>query len=47
MDVLDPTPFALEYLYDRVIKGGMIMVDDYISEGGAVKAVDTFLEKHG
>ena len=46
MDVMEPTAFALEYLYDRVVKGGMIMVDDYPSVGGAVKAVDSFLEKH-
>ena len=46
MDVMEPTAFALEHLYDRVVKGGMIMIDDYPSVGGAVKAVDTFLEKH-
>ena len=46
MDVMEPTAFALEHLYERVVKGGMIVVDDYPSVGGTVKAVDIFLEKH-
>lgn len=46
MDVMEPTEFALDRLYDRVVKGGYIVFDDYPSVAGEVKAVDRFLEKH-
>jgi hypothetical protein len=40
MDVYAPTKAALELLYDRVISGGIIMIDDYGTVSGATAAVD-------
>nr|WP_241214465.1 TylF/MycF/NovP-related O-methyltransferase [Vibrio alfacsensis] len=45
MDVKEPTEFALEMLYDRVVPGGLIVVDDYNAVEGATLAVDSFLSK--
>lgn len=45
MDVKEPTEFALEMLYDRVVPGGLIVVDDYNAVEGATLAVDRFLSK--
>ncbi|MBD8875185.1 TylF/MycF/NovP-related O-methyltransferase [Roseibium polysiphoniae] len=47
MDVMEPTDFALELLYDRVVKGGIIMFDDYQAVAGATISVDRFIEKTG
>ncbi|QCB46805.1 TylF/MycF/NovP-related O-methyltransferase [Hydrogenophaga sp. PAMC20947] len=46
MDVKEPTFFALELLYERVVPGGLIVLDDYNSVAGATDAVDEFLKKH-
>ena len=42
MDVKEPTDFALELLYDRVVPGGIIVFDDYNEKNfpGVVKAVN-------
>lgn len=45
MDVFEPTLLCLELLYERVVSGGIIMIDDYNAVGGATKAVDEFFEK--
>lgn len=47
MDVREPTSFALELLYDRVISGGLVIVDDYNAVEGATQAIDDFVNKHG
>ena len=47
MDVYEPTKFALENLWDRLVRGGLVIVDDYNAVGGATKAVDEFLEERG
>lgn len=39
--------FALETLYERVVPGGLIIVDDYNAVAGATQAVDEFLAKLG
>ena len=44
MDIYEPTKHALEYLFNRVVKGGLILIDDYAIENGATKAVDEFLK---
>lgn len=44
MDVKEPTFFALDFLYDRVVPGGLIVLDDYNSVAGATEAVDDFLK---
>ena len=42
MDVEEPTAFALEQLWDRVVRGGIVMIDDYNTVAGATRAVDAF-----
>lgn len=46
MDVQEPTDFALELLYDRVVPGGIILFDDYNEVAGATISVDKFISKH-
>ncbi|WP_208999402.1 TylF/MycF/NovP-related O-methyltransferase [Roseibium sediminis] len=47
MDVLEPTAFALEHLYDRVVSGGVIIFDDYQAVAGATIAIDRFIADKG
>ena len=42
LDVYEPTLFALEKLYDKVKKGGLILIDDYGIASGITKAVNEF-----
>lgn len=46
MDVKEPTDFALEELYDRVVPGGLIIFDDYNEVLGQTISVDEFSGKH-
>mgnify|MGYP001171287665 CR=1 FL=1 len=43
VDVYEPTKKILGYLWDKVVKGGIIMLDDYGTVEGETKAVDEFL----
>jgi Macrocin-O-methyltransferase (TylF) len=45
MDVKEPTGYALEILYDRVVPNGLIVFDDYNAVAGETDAVDQFLVK--
>jgi hypothetical protein len=45
MDVQEPTAFALERLYDRVVPNGLIVIDDYNAGAGATQPVDEFLSR--
>ncbi len=45
-DVYKPTKFALEKLFDKVVKGGLILIDDFAGVAGASRAVDEFLSKN-
>lgn len=45
MDVKEPTVFALEELYDRVVPNGIIVFDDYTVVAGETEAVDEFIAK--
>ncbi|WP_420336691.1 TylF/MycF/NovP-related O-methyltransferase [Roseibium sp.] len=47
MDVLEPTEFALDLLFDRVVKNGLVVFDDYQATVGATIAADRFIEKQG
>lgn len=47
MDVKEPTGYALHRLYDYVVPGGLIVIDDYGTVVGATEAVDLFSKKHG
>ncbi|MGK0173949.1 MAG: O-methyltransferase [Ulvibacter sp.] len=41
------TKICLDYLYDKVMKGGIIIIDDYGRYDGCKKAVDEFLDQRG
>lgn len=41
-DFYDSTKHELEYLYDRLVPGGILIVDDYGSWEGARKAIDEY-----
>jgi hypothetical protein len=43
MDVYEPTKAALEHLWSRMVRGGVVVIDDYNEVGGATRAVDEFL----
>ncbi|MBI3793726.1 MAG: class I SAM-dependent methyltransferase [Nitrospinae bacterium] len=44
MDVKEPTAFALEMLYDRVVPNGVIVLDDYNYIAGGTQAIDDFVK---
>lgn len=44
VDVYAPTSVILNCLYDRVVAGGLIVLDDYGTVAGETRAVDEFLE---
>jgi len=44
MDLYAPTLHALRYLYPRMSKGGVLIIDDYGHWKGARKAVDHYFE---
>ena len=46
MDVAEPTEYVLNKLYKRVVKGGLIVIDDYNDVEGATNVMDQFIEQH-
>jgi len=43
MDWYDPTKIALNKLFDKIQKGGVLIIDDYGHHSGARKATDEFI----
>jgi hypothetical protein len=41
-DIYEPAKTALEHLYDKIVKGGIVVFDDYGTFPGETKAVDDF-----
>jgi len=39
------TKICLEYLYDKVVRGGFVIVDDYGYYEGCKKALDEFMQR--
>lgn len=46
VDVYKPTADILNFLFEVVVKGGIIMLDDYAAVSGATKAVDEFIKRN-
>lgn len=42
-DIYEPAKCILEYCWDRLVKGGILLLDDYTFFAGENKAVDDFL----
>lgn len=42
VDLYEPTKAAMEHLYSRLVKGGVLVLDDYGSFAGANKAIEEF-----
>lgn len=47
VDVYQPTKVILDQLFGRVVKGGLVVFDDYGTVAGETRAIDEFLEKAG
>jgi len=47
LDFYEPTKIAFEALYDKVVKNGYILCDDYGYWQGAKKVVDDIRNRHG
>jgi hypothetical protein len=47
VDVYETTRACLEHLYERVVKGGIIVFDDYGQVDGATKAINEFIKSLG
>ncbi len=45
-DWYDSTRICLQYLFDQVVPGGLILIDDYYTWDGCSKAVHDFLSDH-
>jgi len=45
VDVYQPTKVILEQLFGRVVKGGLVVFDDYGTVEGETRAIDEFLKK--
>lgn len=45
LDIYEPTKFVLDFLYQKIARGGVILLDDYRHIKGATLAVDEFAKK--
>jgi Macrocin-O-methyltransferase (TylF) len=46
LDLYKPTAAALQHLFPRVVRGGIVILDDYEGFPGAKKAIDEYLTRH-
>lgn len=44
VDLYEPTKIVLEYLYPHVVRGGIVILDDYGAFAGANKAIDDYFK---
>jgi len=45
VDLYEPTDIAITHLYDQVVKGGVIVMDDYGTFPGETQAIDEHFER--
>lgn len=45
MDVFEPTELALQHMWERLVKGGVVVIDDYNAVEGATRAADNFCRR--
>ena len=45
VDLFEPTKISLEYFFPKVVKGGIVILDDYGAFPGANKAIEDYFEK--
>ncbi|MDD4438165.1 MAG: macrocin O-methyltransferase [Tissierellia bacterium] len=46
VDVYQPSKIILELLYNRLVKGGLVLFDDYGTVTGETRAIDEFFENN-
>ena len=46
-DIYEPSVTILEFLYPRIVKGGILILDDYGEWAGETKAVDDYFKDQG
>jgi hypothetical protein len=46
LDIYEPTYFVLNFLYNKISRGGIILLDDYKHIKGATLAVDNFIKNY-
>jgi hypothetical protein len=46
MDVYEPTDFALNQFWPFMVRGGLVVVDDYGTVAGATQAIDEFFDEN-
>jgi hypothetical protein len=46
LDLYEPIKATLEHVFPRVVRGGVVILDDYEGFPGAKKAVDEYLAEH-
>ena len=44
VDVYEPTLAIMNHLYDRVVRGGVVILDDYATVAGETRAIDEFFD---
>ena len=47
VDIYEPTVIILKHLWPRVVKGGVLLLDDYGNFPGETKAVDEYFKGDG
>jgi hypothetical protein len=47
VDVYEATMACLEHLYEKVVRGGIMVFDDYGQVEGATKAINAFVKSLG
>lgn len=45
-DLYEPSRTVLEHFYSRVVRGGVVVLDDFGTVPGGTKAIDEFLAEH-